>query len=73
MSNLELKLKSGIKNGTDVNFNLSSNLTGNSSDEANFPYKLLLTYAQVSIILKAFVNGSSANAEPSKTQLSNIV
>ena len=31
------KLKSGIKNGTEVTLNLPSNLIGNSNDEANFP------------------------------------
>ena len=33
LSNSQLnKLKSGIKNGTEVNLNLSSNLIGNSND-----------------------------------------
>ena len=36
-------LKSAIKNGTDVILRLSSNMTGNSDDEADFPHKLLLT------------------------------
>ena len=36
-------LKSGIKNGTEVTLNLSSNLIENSNDEATFPHKLLLT------------------------------
>ena len=35
--------KSGIKNGTEVNLNLSSNLIGNSNDKTNFSHKLLLT------------------------------
>ena len=44
LSNLQPnRLKSGIKNGTEVTLNLSSNLTGNSNDEVDFPYKLLLT------------------------------
>ena len=30
------KLKSGIKNGTEVTLNLSSNVIGNSNDECNF-------------------------------------
>ena len=46
------KLKSGIKNGTEVSLNLSSNLIGNSNDEINSPHKLLLTYTQVSKIVK---------------------
>ena len=53
--------------------NLSSNLIGNSNDETNFPYKLLLTNTQVSKICKAFANGSSANIKFLKTQLSKIV
>ena len=54
------KLKSGIKNDTDVTINLSSNVVGNSNDEANFPQKLLLTNSKVSRPCKAFANGSSA-------------
>ena len=58
-SNLQLnKLKSVIKNGTEVTLNLSSNLIRNSNDEVNFPHKLLLTDTQVSKIHKAFANGS---------------
>ena len=46
--NLQLnKLKSGIKNGTEVTLKLSSNLMGNSNDETNFPLKLLLTDTKV--------------------------
>ena len=30
------KLKSGIKNWTEVTLNISSNVTGDSNDEANF-------------------------------------
>ena len=40
------KLKSAIKNGTEVTLNLSSNLTGTSNDETNFLHKLLLTNTQ---------------------------
>ena len=64
------KLKSAITNRT---LNLSSNLTENSNDETNFPYKLLSTNTQVSKIYKDFPNGSSPNIKFSKTQLSNIV
>ena len=63
------KLKSAIKNGTELTLNLSSNLIGNSNDETNFQQKLLLTDTQVSKICKAFANGSSANIKFSKTQL----
>ena len=54
------KLKSGIKNGTKVTLNLSSNLIRNCNGETNFP-KL------------AFANGSSANIKFSKTPLSKMV
>ena len=44
LSNSELnKLKSEIKNETEVVLGLSSNMIGNSDEKANFPYKLLLT------------------------------
>ena len=55
------KLKSAIKNGTEVNLTPSSNLIENCNDETNFLYKFLLTHTQVQKILKAFANGSSAN------------
>ena len=67
------RLKSGIKNNTQVTINFSSNVIGESSDETNFPYKLLLTNTQVSKICKAFANGLSANVKFSKTQLSKII
>ena len=68
------KLKSGIKNGTEVTLNLlSSNLIGNSNYETNFLHKLLLTDTQVSRIRKAFANGSSSNMKLLKTQLSQVV
>ena len=67
------KLKSGIKNGTEVTLNLLSNLTGNSNYETNFLHKLLLTDTQVSRIRKAFANGSSSNIKFSKTQFSKII
>ena len=52
------KLTLGIKNGTEVTLNFSSNVVGESNDETNFPRKLLLTNAQVSRLRKAFANGS---------------
>ena len=61
-SDLQLnKLKSEIKNVTEVTFNLSSNLFSNSNDETNFAHKLLITNTQVSRLRKAFANNSSAN------------
>ena len=62
LSNSQLnKLKFGIKNGTKVTLNLSSNIIGDSSDEQDFPHKLLLTNKEVSEHCKAFANNSSAN------------
>ena len=59
LSNSQLdKLKSGMKNGTEVTLNFSSNVVGNSNDEANFPHKLLLTNTQISRLCKALANGS---------------
>ena len=58
LSNSQLdKLKSAIKNGTGVTFDLSSNIIGDSNDENNFPHKLLLTNTHVSRLCKAFSNG----------------
>ena len=66
------KLKSGIKNGTEVTLKISSNVVGDSNDGNNFPHKLLLTNTQVSKLRKAFANNSSANIKLSKTQLHKI-
>ena len=70
LSNSQLnKLKSGIKNNTEVSLKISSNVIGDSNDENNFPRKLLLTNTKVSRLCKAFANNSSANIKLSKTQL----
>ena len=70
LSNSRLKkLKSEIKNGTEVTLNLSSYIVGTSNDETNFPHKLLLTNIQVSKLRKTFGNDSSANIKFSKTHL----
>ena len=47
------KLKSGIKHGTELTLNLSSNMIGNSNDETNFPNRLISTNAHVSRLRKA--------------------
>ena len=48
LSNSQLnKLKSAIKNETEVTLNLLPNSIGNSNDKTNFPHKLLLTDTQV--------------------------
>ena len=59
MSNSQLnKLKSGVKNGTEVTLKLSSNVIGDCKDDIDFPHKLLSTNTQVSKFRKAFANGS---------------
>ena len=74
LSNSQLKkLKSAIKNGTEVTLNLSSNLIKSSNYETHFPHKLVLTNTQASKIGKAFANGASGNIKFSKTQLPKIV
>ena len=67
LSNLELnKLKSAIKNETDVVLRLSSNMISNSDYEINFPHKLLLTNRQVANLRKAFANHTSTDIKLSK-------
>ena len=73
LSNSQLnKLKSAIKNETDVILRLSSNIIGNSDDENNFPYKLLLTNRQVANLCKAFANHPSTYIKLSKAQLNKM-
>ena len=66
------KLKSGIKNVTEVTFKIYSNVVGNSNDENNFPHKLFLTNTQVSKFRKASGNNSSAIIKLPKIQLNKI-
>ena len=74
LSNSQLnKLKSAIKNETEVVLRLSSNTDDNSNDETDFPHKLLLTNRQVANLLKAFANYLSTDIKLSKTQLSKIL
>ena len=69
LSNSQLnKLKSAIKNETDVVLRLSSNMIGNSDDETNFPHKLLLPNRQVANLRKAFANLASTDIKLPKTQ-----
>ena len=55
------KLKSAIKNETDVVLRISSNMVGNSNDNINFTHELLLTNRQVANIRKAFANHLSTD------------
>ena len=74
LSNPQLnKLKSAIKNETDVVLRLSSNMIGNSGDETNFPNKLLLTNRQIANLHKAFANNLSTDIKLPKTQLSKMI
>ena len=74
LSNSQLnKLKSSIKNETDVVLRISSNMVSNSNDNTNFPHELLLTNRQVANIRKAFANHSSTDIKLSKTQLSKMI
>ena len=66
------KLKSGLKSGTEVTLNLSSNMIDNSNDETNFRRRLLLTNTQGSRVCKTFENRSSTNISFSKIQLPKI-
>ena len=73
LSNSQLhKLKSGVKTGTEVNLNLSSNMVDDSNDEINFPNKLLLTNRQVLKFCRIFTNNLSVNTNLSKTYLHKI-
>ena len=61
MSNSQLnKLKSRIKNGTEITLKILSNVIGDSNDENNLSHRLLLTNTQVSRLREAFENNSSA-------------
>ena len=72
LSNSRLsKLKSELKNETEVFSGLSSNMIGDN--ETNFPHKLLLTNRQVANLCKAFAKYLSTDIKFSKTQLSKMI
>ena len=72
LSNSQLnKLKSAIKNETEVVLRLSLNIIDDK--ETNFLLKLLLTNRQVLNLRKAFANHSSTDIKLSKTQLSKMI
>ena len=74
LSNSQLnKLEPSIKNETDVVLRISSNMVGNSNDNANFPHELLLSNRQVVNIRKAFAKNTSTDIKLSKTQLSKMI
>ena len=65
------KLKSAIKNETEVVLWLSSNIIGRN--ETNFPHKLLLNNRQVANLRKAFANYLSTDIKLLKAQLSKMI
>ena len=70
LSNSQLnKLKSAIKNETDVVLKILSGMVGNSNDNTIFRHKLLLTDRQVANIRKAFANNLSTDVKFTKIQL----
>ena len=74
LSNSQLnKLKSAIKNETDVVLRLSSNMIGKSDDETSFPHKLFLTNRQGANLRKAFAKLSKTDINLSKAQLSKVI
>ena len=66
------KLKSAIKNESDVVIRFSPNMIGDSNYQNNFPHELLLTNRHVSSIRKAFANNPSVDIKFSKSQLSKM-
>ena len=72
LSNSQLnKLKSAIKNETEVVLRFSSNMSGDN--ETNFPHKFFLTNRQVANLRKTFANHLSTDMKLSKTQLSKMI
>ena len=72
LSNSQLsKIKSAIKNESEVVLRLSSSMICNN--ETNSPHELLLTDRQVASLRKSFTNNSSADVKLSKTQLSEMI
>ena len=74
LSNSQLnKLKSAMKNKSEVVLRFSSNMIGDSNDKTNFPHELLLTNRQVANLCKAFANYLLTDVKLSKTQLSKMI
>ena len=65
------KLKSAIKNESEVVLRLSSNMI--ADNESNFPHKLLLTNRQVANLRKDIANHLSTDIKLSKTQMSKTI
>ena len=74
LSNSQLnKLKSAIKNESEVVMRSSSNMIGDFNDKTNFSQELLLTNRQVANLRKAFANHLSTDIKLLKTQLSKMI
>ena len=74
LSNSHLnKLKSAIKNESEVVLRLSSNMIDGFDNKINFPHELLLTNKQIANLRKAFGNNSTTDIKLSKTQLSKMI
>ena len=74
LSNSQLnKLKSAIRNETEVVLRLSSNLIGDSDGKINFLHELLLTNRKVANLRKAFANHLSTDIKLSKGQISEMI
>ena len=75
LSNSQLnKLKSSIKNETDVVLRISSNMVTNSNDNTNFQiFKIQYSNFQVANIRKDFAKNTSIDIKLSKTQLSKMI
>ena len=72
LSNSQLnKLKSAIKNESEVVLRLSSNMIGNNDNKC--PHVLLLTNRQVSNFRKTFAKNSSTDIKLSKIQLPKMI
>ena len=65
------KLKSAIKNETEIVLRLSSNMVGD--DETNFPHKLLLINRQVANLRIVLENCLSTDITLSKAQISKMI
>ena len=65
------KLKSAIKNETEVVLRLSSNMIGDN--QTHFPQKLLLTNRKVANLRKAFTNYLLNDIKLSKSQLYKMI
>ena len=65
-------LKLATRNETDLTLRLSSKMSSNSNDEANFSHKLLITDRQI-LSRRTFANNLSTDIKLSDTQISKII